>query len=398
MMYYFVPKMFSQRGAEPSPLVAADYGDPEVLRRELVLLRDSWQLVAAGSELAHHGDYVAADVAGVPVVVRNEHGTLRAFVNVCAHRQSLVVPLGRGRSEQLKCSYHGWCYGPAGELVHVPDRESFNGLHVERLRLAPIAVEQVGELVLVRAGRSSAPLFAETIGALHDELRTVFERPLSLVWRKNLVVDVNWKVLIDNAVESYHVPIVHPLTFGHYRPPEHHDHLLAPTFTRYRDAEPASRNLRGIAMAFAKRLVLGNADLRRELARTTHVHVFPNLLLNLGDLFCDAAVVTPLGPRRSSVLRFGFMPQPAHSAVASVHALLARALGVIDARISGEDAAVWPRVQAGLDARPRSRAVLGAREERVLAWQRWLVTQLRESSPLDPRRAPGQPDAEPDQY
>ncbi|HEY4177031.1 MAG TPA: SRPBCC family protein [Kofleriaceae bacterium] len=385
--------MFSQHGAKPSPLVAADYGDPEVLRRELVVLRDSWQLVAANSELARHGDYVAAEVAGVPVVVRNEHGTLRGFVNVCAHRQSLVVPIGRGRSEQLRCSYHGWCYGPGGELVHVPDRESFDGLHVERLRLAPIAVDRVGELVLVRIGRAPTQSFAETVGALHDELRSVFERPLALVWRKHLVVDVDWKVIIDNAVESYHVPMVHPLTFGRYRPPEHHDHLLAPTFTRYRDAEPVSRNPRGIAMALAKRLVLGNAQPQ---SRTTHVHAFPNLLLSLGDLYCDAAVVTPLGPRRSSILRFGFIPRPAHAAVAPLHALLARALGVLDARISSEDAAVWPRVQAGLDARPRSRAVLGAREERVLAWQQWLVAQLRSSDPLDPRRAPGQPDTEPD--
>jgi len=371
--------VFTQSRAEPAPLDPRAYTSTEAFDAEQPVLREGWHLVAVQQQLARPGDFVATDVSGVPVLVRNHEGTVRAWLNVCAHRHSLLEAPGCGRRDRLRCQYHGWEYAADGRLAKLPDGPSFPGFKAPAAALTCLPVECFGALVFVRLGEG--PPLREQLGALADELTAAYARPLELLWARVQTFEVNWKVIVENAIESYHVPLVHPNTFARYRAPELHDHLLAPTFTRYRDLEPWSTTWQGRALGSFARVLLPERSDRRN----THAHLFPNTLLYFGDLYCDAVVLTPLSPRSTRVSSFAFMPSAFRSRLLKPAGWAwARFIDRTVERINSEDRSSWAWVQAGLDTRPTRRATLGAREERITAFQRWLVEQLAQKRARQP--------------
>lgn len=122
-----------------------------------------WADLAGAADLADDGAFVTGRVEGVPVIVRNQRGTLRAFRNICTHRQALMEERACGRGV-LRCPYHGWTFdGETGEPRGVPfDATDFHldGHDAATLALAPLDVKVEGGRVLARL--SIAPLAAPT--------------------------------------------------------------------------------------------------------------------------------------------------------------------------------------------------------------------------------------------
>src|SRR5262249_29605563 len=128
--------MFLTHTAHPHHLSTRDYSSEEQFSAEIArVFATSWNVVCAQAELAKDGDQVAKDVGGVPILVRRDGGTLRAYRNVCAHRHTLVAPQGPSCRERLRCQYHGWEYGLDGRLTHLPDGASFRGWKATDARL-----------------------------------------------------------------------------------------------------------------------------------------------------------------------------------------------------------------------------------------------------------------------
>lgn len=365
--------MFVNQGVLEPALRPSDYHSEEFFtaeRRGVFGL--GWHLVATRARLERPGDFVSTDVAGLPVLVRNEAGELRAFVNVCAHRQSLLEPAGCGHRDALRCRYHGWEYDAKGRVSRLPDGRSFKGLKVAGMGLRVLRVETFGPLVYVGLS-PDGPGLVEALGDLGDELRPFYERPLRPVFERAAEYDVNWKVIVENAVESYHVPTVHPDTFRYYRDPSLHDHRIEASFTRYADLEPWSSSKTGVAIDAFARLLLPDADGQR----FRHAHRFPNELYYFGDLFCDVSVVTPLGPRRARHASYGFIPDALRFGdwLRPVQRLWGVTIAAQGARILREDRSVWASVQAGVE-HAQAPGVLSAREERIWAFQKWVANAV----------------------
>ena len=84
---------------------------------------------ATRAELAKNGDFVTRDLFGTPLLVRNDEGELRAFVNACAHRHARITSAPHGSAMRLRCQYHGWEYDGRGAVCKIPDRgESHAGV------------------------------------------------------------------------------------------------------------------------------------------------------------------------------------------------------------------------------------------------------------------------------
>src|SRR5215210_2610057 len=100
------------------------YSDPAVLRLERErIFRRTWQYAGRAEQVAEPGSFFTCDLGGVPIVVaRGKDAALRAFLNVCRHRGSLVCE-GEGRRESLQCPYHAWTYGLDGSLRAAPRTE-----------------------------------------------------------------------------------------------------------------------------------------------------------------------------------------------------------------------------------------------------------------------------------
>ncbi|MBU6248240.1 MAG: aromatic ring-hydroxylating dioxygenase subunit alpha [Xanthomonadaceae bacterium] len=170
----------------------------------------SWQLVAHQGQLAEPGDHVVEQVGHVPViVVRGQDGVLRGFVNVCRHRAGpLALCNGKG-ARALHCKYHGWTYTLEGQLRSAPEMQGAADFDVSDIRLPPIRVHEWQGLVFV-ALDDAAPPFGEVYGGIAERIAPIDPSAMRYLRRDSYEIDCNWKVYVDNFLEGYHLPHVHP--------------------------------------------------------------------------------------------------------------------------------------------------------------------------------------------
>jgi phenylpropionate dioxygenase-like ring-hydroxylating dioxygenase large terminal subunit len=174
------------------------YTDPEILRREQErIFRRSWHYAGHVGQLPETGSRFAARAGDVPVlVVRDEAGEVRAFLNVCRHRGSVLVE-DEGRGTTIQCPYHAWTYGLDGSLRAAP--RSDEGLEREDLGLVPVSVATWGPLVFVNPDPEPAPFEPPDLAV--DSLRFHVRVPYEL--------EANWKIATENYLECYHCPVAH---------------------------------------------------------------------------------------------------------------------------------------------------------------------------------------------
>ena len=109
--------------SESSTPPSSWYADPRILELEQkTVLSQSWQFVGRTDQLGDPGNYITCDVAGEPiVVVVGNDNVRRGFFNVCRHHAAAVMTKSEGRTENLRCPYHGWTYNLEGALVLTPE-------------------------------------------------------------------------------------------------------------------------------------------------------------------------------------------------------------------------------------------------------------------------------------
>jgi choline monooxygenase len=196
--------------ASAHALAAEFYTAPGTLEHERrAIFARHWQLVAHVSQLAASGDHVVAELAGVPIlVVRGEDGELRAMHNVCRHRAGpLALCDGRG-AKALRCRYHGWTYSLAGRLRSAPEMAGAEDFDLASIALQPAAVSTWRGLVF--AALDPAASLETLMQGVEERLGTRDFSDYRFERRVSYEVPCNWKVYIDNYLEGYHVPHIHP--------------------------------------------------------------------------------------------------------------------------------------------------------------------------------------------
>ncbi|MGH6830283.1 MAG: aromatic ring-hydroxylating oxygenase subunit alpha, partial [Methylocella sp.] len=186
------------------------------LERQHLLLAN-WQIVGHVSELRQPGDFVTLTLVGErALAVRDEDGELHAFYNVCRHRAAAVVNGAGGNcGHAVRCPYHGWTYGLDGRLKAIPGEANFPNLDKSAFGLRRLDLEVWQGFVFVRF-RSGGPSVAERMAPFAEELSDYRFADMEPLQGQRWVgeVDVDWKNVMDNFLEGYHVPVGHP---GLYR-------------------------------------------------------------------------------------------------------------------------------------------------------------------------------------
>ncbi|HRQ65615.1 MAG TPA: aromatic ring-hydroxylating dioxygenase subunit alpha [Xanthomonadaceae bacterium] len=200
----------SQPLATARALPAEYYCAPHMvaLDRRAVFDR-SWQLVGHVARISGSGDHLVTEIAGLPVIVlRDEAGQVRAFHNVCRHRAGPLATADGCGARHLRCRYHGWTYGLDGVLRSAPEMQDAEGFEPASIRLPEMRVQVWQGLIFVAGG--TAPPFAEFVEGIDQRLgERGFDR-YRLVRRVSYELACNWKVYVDNYLEGYHVPHIHP--------------------------------------------------------------------------------------------------------------------------------------------------------------------------------------------
>jgi phenylpropionate dioxygenase-like ring-hydroxylating dioxygenase large terminal subunit len=194
---------------------ATNYYDPERWRLEVERIFKRLPLVLGFStELKRPGDYRALQVADVPVLLtRAKDGGVRAFLNVCSHRGSIVVPEGAGNARRFTCPYHAWSYDGEGALVGIYKQDQFGDVDASCLGLAPLPVAERAGLIFAVLTPGVEVDFDTFLCGYDDLLAHLDLDSCHLVGRQS-VAGPNWKVAYDGYLDFYHLPILHRESFG----------------------------------------------------------------------------------------------------------------------------------------------------------------------------------------
>lgn len=177
--------------------------------QEAILLR-SWQYACHESQMPNPGDFVTTTVAENPVViVRGKDGVVRAFYNVCRHRGGPLAMEERGSGTMFKCKYHGWTYQLDGMLRGVPSFDRCELFDKKDYGLVPISVETWSGIIFASLADPPVPL-GTLLHGIAERIAPMSLDKLKFYRRVNYDVECNWKVYVDNYLEGYHIPLVHP--------------------------------------------------------------------------------------------------------------------------------------------------------------------------------------------
>jgi choline monooxygenase len=197
-----------QPAQAPAALPAHRYVDPAVhgCERDAVFAR-SWQLVGRAEQVEQPGDHVIAEIAGVPlVIVRGEDRVLRALHNVCRHRAGPLATCDGKGARALTCKYHGWTYALDGTLRGAPEMGRTQEFEIAAISLPQARVAQWRGLLF--AALAEVPPFESLVAGI--DARLPGDATLAFAQRASYDIACDWKVYVDNFLEGYHLPQVHP--------------------------------------------------------------------------------------------------------------------------------------------------------------------------------------------
>jgi choline monooxygenase len=201
----------------PQPLATATalpahyYSGAETAARDRhAIFARNWQLVARSAQVATPGDHVVCEIAGVPLlIVRGADAVLRALHNVCRHRAGPLALCDGLAAKRLRCHYHGWTYALDGQLLSAPEMDDAEGFAKARICLPQARVAEWRGLVFAALG-DGAPSLEDLLDGV--DARIGDRRIQDYVFHSRTSYDIacNWKTYIDNYLEGYHVPHIHP--------------------------------------------------------------------------------------------------------------------------------------------------------------------------------------------
>ncbi|HEY4134811.1 MAG TPA: aromatic ring-hydroxylating dioxygenase subunit alpha [Alphaproteobacteria bacterium] len=302
-----------------------------------------WIYVGHGSELSRPGDFKTRKVAGRPVIFcRTQAGDVRCFFNTCRHRGAIVCREREGNARRFNCLYHGWSYDNAGRLAQMPGANAYPasfekgafGLN------SPPRFEAYRDFWFMCLD-ADAPSLDDYLAGAKDYIDLVVEQSPSgrmeiIPGTQEYDIAANWKLLVENSVDDYHLPTTHStwLTFmansGVNVRPMVSEGLVLPAkgaaidlgnghFTtdnvNYRGRPVANwiplygEESKGEVAEIREELVtrLGAARAARVADTNRNLVIFPNLVINDGSSV-TVRTFMPVGPARMHVTAWALGP------------------------------------------------------------------------------------------
>jgi Rieske 2Fe-2S family protein len=196
------------------------YTSPEILQREKesIFMKD-WLCVGRAEEVENPGDFFALRILDEPVViVRSKSGAINAFSNICQHRGVELVS-GRGNVKEFSCPYHGWAYNLDGHLLGAPYMRETEGFDVANCKLPLIQVADWQGWIFINFDPAATP-FAEHIAPFHKDFGYLRADECRLAVKTVGDLNCNWKLVVENVIDFYHLKVVHVNTNGRFFTPK----------------------------------------------------------------------------------------------------------------------------------------------------------------------------------
>jgi choline monooxygenase len=337
--------------------------------KELIFGR-TWQVVGRRDQVKNSGDYFTTELVGEPLlIVRGADGKVRGFYNVCRHRAGPPAE-GYGSRKLFRCGYHGWTYGLDGSLISATEIEGVEGFRPEDFALIPVRVEEWFNLIFVNLDEHARPL-RDSLGDLPKQAGKFHFEGMKLFERRTYEMKCNWKTYVDNYLEGYHLPSVHPglnreLDYSAYVVESYAKYVRQ--FSPIRGAQPGDMTARRYTET-------------REDLTTDYFWIFPNWMLNCYPDNVSLNIVVPVAPERSLAIFEWYLPEKDHGSPA------AKASVEFSDQIQIEDVGICEIVQKNLRSRSYSRGRFSVKQEKgVHAFHRMYAEAMKDNQPPSPPR------------
>ena len=212
-----------EEGLTRVPYDVFDRGEIFEREQERLFRGPTWNYLGLECEIPRPGDYKLNFIGTTPIIVcRNGEGEVRAFVNRCAHRGSLLCFRNRGNEKLFTCVYHNWSFDLDGNLKGIAFRRGVNGqggmpedFDEEKHGLEAVRVTARGGVVFGTFS-DDTPDLEEYLGPrMTGFIDRMFNRPLRVMGHYSQRLRNNWKLVMENVRDPYHASILH-LFFGSF--------------------------------------------------------------------------------------------------------------------------------------------------------------------------------------
>ena len=327
---------FNQAHAMPKSVYTSEVFATEEIEH---IFSKEWFCIGRANALSKPGDYVTLELANQPImVIRDRNGILRAQSNVCLHRMSILLK-DKGNTGTIVCPYHGWSYNLDGSLRAAPAMTQNEGFCKDNYRLPQIRCEEWLGWVMVTLNpdaQSPDKKLADVEKLIADyRMENYVEN-----FQEKFIWNTNWKVLAENFMESYHLPVCHAKTIGGL---SKLDEMVCPpglpTFNYHTILKDDTLK---IALAHPS-----NTRMEGERRRTTFLlAIYPSLLITLTPGYFWYLSLHPQGAGQVRVIFGGGMsPDFANDTDAQAH--FAQLKTLLD-EVNIEDKGCTERVYRGL--------------------------------------------------
>ena len=208
------------------PLAAATCSPPSLYTDEDIaseerekVFRTDWVCPGLAAEIPEEGDYLTYTIAGEPVFcIRDAKGEIKTYANVCRHRMMQLLT-GRGQTRRVVCPYHAWTYSLDGNLIGAGHMDRSTGFDKKKICLPEIRTEIWKGWIYITLNKDALPV-SEALAPLAEVVNRYGMENYVPVVQQDHVWKTNWKLLVENFMEGYHLPVAHKATVGAWFPVE----------------------------------------------------------------------------------------------------------------------------------------------------------------------------------
>jgi phenylpropionate dioxygenase-like ring-hydroxylating dioxygenase large terminal subunit len=357
-----------------SNITPKHYFDKDIFELEKdSIFHNNWMFICFKDDVANPNDFVAKTIGKIPVVVQNMAGNVKAFMNVCSHRFSIIQTKESG-NRGLFCPYHGWGFNKDGYPSGIPKKPLFKEFNEEdkcKLKLTEYTLELCGDLYFIHINKPHISL-KEYLGEFYTDIESISNNKCNLIDVNNINIKSNWKIIVENTLESYHVNLVHGDTFKRlgasglkFEFTNNHSNWDANLALDEDDIK-----LQKIHKNFSERPI--------KIKGYKHYLIYPNLLVSTSyGISFNFSIINPISPDETKFSSYVFLSEPKKSNV--VVDTYQKSLIEFNRQVFDEDQVICEEVQKGVVVTNKP-GVLSLEEERVHHFQEQYIKQINANS------------------
>ena len=350
------------------------YVDPAVYEAEVErIFKREWLYAAHVSAVPKRGDFTTVTLLEQPLlVVRGEDGEVRCFYNVCRHR-GMALAEGSGHATALRCPYHAWAYDTKGQLFEAPMMDRTAGFDLCAIKLREVRAEIFHGLIFINFDPQAAPLGPALVG-LGDMIAPWRVAELTPAGEDDFTGDFNWKVMVENAIEGYHILAVHRDSAGESAPAElsystdpggRGWHDLYTPYTTPLDVKTSGQGIPNLP------------DWAQ--TRGTFLSIHPQFMITLNPGSVGIVSIQPLGHGRTRFASMLYAPKDRTHTQGSLAGFMEWAKV-----INHEDEQVCVGVQKGMRSDAWASPRYSHLEKSVWQFHNWYLDRMTASPPSEP--------------